>query len=194
MDTPTRRTLLGGIALTLTGASAIALTPQNTAAAITINGLSIPDKTASIAPGETVEEITLEVTGEFDYKSSHPIDRRQVRLLVNPNGQGYEAMASDDLRSDVPQEVTGETVVVSTNLFDHPALDADMVTPDTGGTVTHSLDVRLELRLFKNGERVALADAETTGVSLSISKEELTVSAQIGGTGGMTVHRGTTTG
>lgn len=56
---------------------------------------------------------------------------------------------------------------------------------------TVTLSVKLELRLFRAGSPVETATAETAGVTVDLTSESVSVTASVGGSGGITVHTAT---
>lgn len=189
----TRRNALRtlGVGIIGTGAfSGLYLGTQvETSSALTISGLNIDDTDRKLAPSESVTSAGLNVTGSYEYSSSHPLDRTITELQVGVNGSELETLDTSEV-SDPAQSVESESYSLNGDLLSHGQLsEANFNPSDTGQQLSTELLVRVILLMLKGGEEVGLADSETT-VMVSVVKEEITVSASIVGNGDVSLGTG----
>lgn len=187
MATSTRRTqalrLVAAAAFALAFSATLLLATPPTATAqadLALDGLSVADVE------QTVDGNVTDVTVAADLDYSHDVpdaSQRVVKLQVAPEGGTYETI--DYL---VTQDPTGNTtgeVALSGSVFDHGDLDAADVDPPLAGTAETTIEVRALVEVDRaTGETVVANATDTATLTLT---DGASLSAQIGGTGTLTV-------
>lgn len=155
--------------------------------ALSISGLSVSDVSRSVGPNDALQSVSVDVQAQYEYSSSHELTSAELVLYAAPAGGSFEPV--DTLTLDAPGTNGSGTADLSGDLTALPNFDVSDFDANEGQTATQDVEFKLVMELHRDGTRVGIADAEDVA-TVSVSREEMTVSAQVAGTGSMAVGVG----
>lgn len=146
--------------------------------------LSIPNKSKGITGN--VSDIVLYVTGSYSFSSSTEPDECILRVIAGTSKDSMGIVKGSRIQPGGATDSGTETIeasILGVNGIDSSLFDV----PNSGDSVTETLWIGLEFEVLKNGETIA-TDSVKTDVKVSITNESITISTELGGSGGLTVH------
>lgn len=164
--------------------SGVALGSGSAGGQTTISGLEVTGAERTLGPNEAVSDVTVSVQADWQYDSTHAPDDAVLELYAAESGGSLTQVDAVTL-SDPALNDSG-TTTLSGGLVSSGAVPSGTFDVQSGGSTTETVDVKAVLKLRRNGERIGVADSSTQA-DVSVSKEELTVSASISGDGALSV-------
>jgi len=175
-----RRRVLALTGTTAVGGVALSQLSQPAAAesSISFGSFTLPDKT--VYPDGTVQNVVLGVDVEYTWTANRTPTRYTVELLVGNTESDLVPIDSIE-ETDIAASTT-KTDRLQGSLLDSP--DYDLVNFDVsdGGEKQATVWAKVKFSLYRDGSVLTTAEAQTQA-TLILKGEELTVSAQIGGSG-----------
>lgn len=176
--------ILGGSGI---GLGAYSLAASEPAAALEVTGWNVGSELVEIAPDEQVLDVVGVADLSYEYAISHQPDAVEFTAEVS-NGDG-EWYALDAQRIDDPPTEDSGSLSLSGSVLETAALSAENFAVDEGATISVTIHVAVTMTILRNGSVVAVADKTDDG-NVAVSKEELTASAALGGSGSWQVDVG----
>jgi hypothetical protein len=173
-----RRILIGTGAFAAATTGSIAIVSDKTTATVT-GSFTIPDAETVLADTE-LQDVRLAVDAQYGFESNAPIHSVELELHAGASPDNLEMLArhtKDDLSK---KELTGEQQLQG-SLLNTDTYSAENFQP-TDGELSTNVIAELRLYVVRDGEVVAEA-TETDAFTVTVKDEELTVDAQVGGSG-----------
>jgi hypothetical protein len=140
---------------------------------------SIPDESTVVA-GETVQDVRLSCDAVFSYESNAAIHGVELELHVGATAEALDLIARYEDRDLGTDQLEGEETLSGSIMTASSFSVADF--QPSNGDLSRSVVAELRFYVLRNEEVVAEAVKQDT-FTVSVSDEELTVEATVGGTG-----------
>lgn len=182
-----RRVLLGTGTLAAGTVGGIVTLSDNATA--TVEGeFSIPNGEA-VLTDTTLQDVLLEVTADWSFDANADCHAIELELHVGATVDTMDMLARherDDLGTD---SLTG-TETLSGSIINTSDYSIDNFQP-TNGELSTGVVSALKFYVLRNGSVVAEAE-QTETFDVTVSEQELTISASVGGTGEVSFETGPT--
>lgn len=179
---PTRRRVLIGTGTVAAGSIAYAATAQNTSATATVDvdGLQIPDAEKILA-GEDMTDVRVAVDSQYSWDANVAVTGWNLSLRVGSDTSTADVIATAEPEQDIAKEELSGTETLTGSILGASDFEIAQFNPENG---RRSVDVAviLQLEVLRNNDVIAKAQAETF-VEVTVSREEITVTADVGGEG-----------
>lgn len=182
-----RRRVLGGIAATAAGSTALYVSTSQSSAQVDIQlgDLTIPNVSHSTG-GDEIESADLEVQANYEYESSHEPDEFTLQLLIGDAETTLEPIdeitQTDSLSKTASGSETLSGAITETYHFATETLE-----PSGESEESTAVYVGLSFTLRKDGETIAEQEL-VEPVTITVDGKELDATASIGGTGEITIE------
>jgi hypothetical protein len=169
-----RRRVIGGLGALATGGTMLALTPDGASAAVTVDGLEIPDTSFT---AESVDPVVdVDIGYSYDAASS-VVSALGFTLAVDGT-----VIAEDTLVTDAT--TLEETLSLSGAVTDSEAWSAADFQPEVASSVENDLTVSVTFDVLDDREESIVGDsASTTATVVVAHPQEATYQATVSGTG-----------
>jgi len=175
-----RRRVVALTGSTIVGGAAISQLsqPAGAASSISYGEFNIADQT--VYPDGTVANVVLDVDVQYTWTANRTPTKYTVELLVGNTES--EVVPIDSIEQTDIAASTTKTDQLQGSLLDSP--DYELVNFDVsdGGEKQTTVWATVKFTLYRDGSVLTTAEAQTQA-TLILKGEELTVSAQIGGSG-----------
>lgn len=177
-DRNRRQVLIGTGALAATTIGGIAVLSDKTTATVT-GSFTIPDAETVLADTE-LKDVQLAATAQYAWESNAPMHGLELELHAGASPDNLEMLARHTQEDLSKKQLTGEQQLQG-SLLNTDTYSVDDFQP-TDGELSTNVIAELRLYLIRDGE-VAAEATETDAFTITVKNEELTVDAQVGGSG-----------
>lgn len=174
---------VGIVLLTITAGTLAGSAPAEAQASL--SELSIGDAERTIGPNGAVTDVVVDVTATYEWDSTHQPDAVTATLYAAPQGGSFAPV--DEISFADPGQNASGTATLSGGLVAAGVYPQSAFDPAEGAQATATPRFKLVLKLTRGGERIGLANVATQA-AIVVSRDEMTVSARIGGSGSMVVE------
>jgi hypothetical protein len=171
---------IGGTVLVTSGGSSTA-----SAASVDYGSFSVKD-TSTVTDGKEVTDVTLSATAQWSYDTNQSVTGHVVELLAGDHSK--QSVIESVETTDIGQTGSGETDL-SGSILDTYHWDVSDFNPTQGNTRTINMFGGVRFKLM-DGETVVAEAKQTDNAYIEVSNEKLTASAEVGGTGEVSISMG----
>jgi len=179
-----REAIFGTGALLGTGTIAVALSSQETTASVASESLSIPNK-EQVVTDQTVNDILISVTAGWSFESNTTITGLKIRLKVGSTTDSAELIGRTSVDNLGSQSTSRNTELIG-SILSSGDFEKSQFNPDNG-SISTDITVVLEMDVLNNGT-IEKTVSNTDTATVTISAEEVSITANVGGEGGFTVE------
>lgn len=179
VEKATRRQLLIGTGVVAASGITVATLSNKTTATVSATEFAIPNKEKILADTDT-QDVLLAVSVGYAFSSNADITGLKLRLKVGTSQDSAELIGRTSVDNLGTTETSGSTELKG-SLLSSGDFSKSNFNPESGSITTDIVAV-LEMDVLRNGEIIKTV-SNTDTASITVSAEEVTVDASVGGEG-----------